>query len=146
MNNGLQLSASLLNQFSQINSPDKILIKWGRGKAETRLFRELYQVKSIALEIYFRRFCGRPNTRNFNLDFYLSSCVGCPSKGFFCAKTKQNVHVWDSIPYPTEFFYPYFQSPYVRAEVKNKTNKQKLKLLVRKSRTGCSFFLKAIYF
>ena len=48
----------------------------------------------------------KSNTRNCNLDFCLSNPVGCPKNGYFCAKTKLNVHVWDSLPYPTEFFNP----------------------------------------
>ena len=40
---------------------------------ETRLFKKCDQkrdqAKSKALEMYFQTFCGKSNTRNFNLDF-----------------------------------------------------------------------------
>ena len=36
------------------------------------------QAKIKALEIYFRKWCRKPNARNFNLDFYSSNSVGCP--------------------------------------------------------------------
>ena len=35
----------------------------------------------------------------------------------FASKTKCKVYAWDSLPYPTEFFYPYSQSLYWRAFV-----------------------------
>ena len=36
------------------------------------------QARSKALEIYFRQFCRKSNTRIFNLDFYSTNSVGCP--------------------------------------------------------------------
>ena len=36
------------------------------------------QAKSKILELYFRKFGRKSNTRNFNLDFYSSNSVGCP--------------------------------------------------------------------
>ena len=64
------------------------------------------QAKSKALEIYFRKFCFKPNTRNFNVDYYSSHYVGFPEMAIFFVKTKRNVNIGDSLPCPTEFFTP----------------------------------------
>ena len=54
----------------------------GGGGGDTRLFLECEQkrdqARSKALEIYFRQFCRKSNTRIFNLDFYSTNSVGCP--------------------------------------------------------------------
>ena len=64
------------------------------------------QKAKSCLEIYFpkfRRFVT--DTVNFNLDFHSSNSVGCTQSGWFCAKTKRNVDVWDYLPYLAEFSY-----------------------------------------
>ena len=55
--------------------------------------------KSKALEIYFRKLCLKPNIRNFYLDYSQQLL-----NGSFCVKTKRNVNVCDSLPYPIKFF------------------------------------------
>ena len=89
-----------------MNSPVKILTKLSVGE-NTWLFLECEQkrdqARSEALEIYFRKYCRMSNTRNFILDFLLNQFCLLPLNGYFCAKTKRNVNVWGSLPYPTEF-------------------------------------------
>ena len=97
INSGPQLSASLLHKFPGINSPDKMLTNWGRRAEEIGLFRECdqkrYQVKSKALEIYLRTFCGKSDTRNFNLDFYSSK------RAYFVPR--RNATFMSGTPFPT---------------------------------------------
>ena len=73
-------------------------------KRETRLLWECDQKrdqeKGKALEIYFRTFCHKSNTRNFNLEIYLSNCVGCPLK-WLIFLPKQNATYMSGTPFPT---------------------------------------------
>ena len=61
-----------------------------KRERETSLFlecdRKRDQAKSKALEIYVRKFFFKPNTRNFNVDFYSSHYVGFPEMAIFSWK------------------------------------------------------------
>lgn len=41
--------------------------------------------------------------------FTRATRLAAPKMVNFCAKMKRNVYVWDSLPYPTEFFTPKFK-------------------------------------
>ena len=63
-----------------------------------------WRLRIKAIEMYFRKFCRKLKARNFDLDFYSSISVElvAPKMLNFAPKTKRNVHVWDSLPYPTK--------------------------------------------
>ena len=75
-------------------------------EGETRLFmvcdQKRDQAKSKASEIFFRNFCRKSS-------FTRATRLAAPKMVNFCAKTKRNIHVWNSLPYPTEFFTPTFK-------------------------------------
>ena len=69
-----------MHTFSRMNSAVKVLTK---VRGQKRLFLECDQRRDQAiikaLKIYFRKFCRKSKTRNFNLDFYLNNSDGsCP--------------------------------------------------------------------
>ena len=54
----------------------KLFLKCDSWSVITGLTKLL--AKSKALEIYFRKFCLKSNTRNFNQEFLLEQLLGCP--------------------------------------------------------------------
>lgn len=82
-----------------VSSFHQYLRGWGR---ETWLFlkcdQKHDQAKSKDLDISFRKFCCKLNTRNFNLDLNSSNSVSCTKNEMHCTS------VWDSLPYPNEVF------------------------------------------
>ena len=73
---------------------------WGGG--ETRLLLERDQQRDQAKS----KALSRAQLRNINLDFSLEQPRWLPLEWLILRQTKRKVHVWVSLPYPTEFFTP----------------------------------------
>ena len=109
----------MLHKFSLINSPDKILTKWRGGEGgETRSHRESDQkrdqAKSKALEIYFRTFCRKLNTKKLQSTVLLEQLRWLPLK-WLILRQNETQRSYLGLPIlPYWGFYPYSQSLYGR--------------------------------
>ena len=90
----------MLHKSLFINSPVKILTKWGEGRGCCCSVTK--NVIKHGLEICFPKFCRQSSTRSINLHFHPSNLI----KLIF-RQNKRKVHVRGSLPYSTEVFYPY---------------------------------------
>ena len=77
-------------------SPVTILTKRGKGRPGY----SWCVTKSETIKN--RNFCRKSS-------FTRATRLAAPKMVNFCAKTKRNIHVWNSLPYPTEFFNPTFK-------------------------------------
>ena len=111
----------MLHKFSLINSPDKILTKWrwvGGEGGETRSYRESDQkrdqAKSKALEIYFRTFCPKSNTKKLQSTVLLAQLRWLALK-WLILRQNETQRSYLGLPIlPYWGFYPYSQSLYGR--------------------------------
>ena len=98
-----QTNFYMLHKFSRMNSPVKVLTR-GRGRlgCSWGVTKSLItKQKAKTLEIYFRQFCHKSNTRNFNLDFYLSNSVGLVAPKMVNFAPKQNTMSESGTPFLT---------------------------------------------
>ena len=91
----------MLHKFSFMNQPIKILTKQGGG----RLGCSWSVTKSMTRHKAIKSF-RKSDTRNFLLE----QIHWLPLKWLILHRNA--MYVWDSLPYPTEIFYPYSQSLY----------------------------------
>ena len=79
-----------------MNSPVKLLTKGGETRLLLERDQKRDQAKGKALEIFPKHFVVSRAQKTSISIFRSSSSVCCPPKS--------KVHVWDSLPYPTECF------------------------------------------
>ena len=96
--------------------------------------------KSKALEIYFWKFCRSRTQETSIYIFTQPTPLAAPNMVKFCANTKRNVNVWDSLPYPTEFS----QDGHLSAVEKSSRYRAQFNVKIRaKKNAGCPISFRA---